>query len=120
MNNPYALYLDDIRKPNSMIFDDGIPWVVVRSYDQFVKIINGNGMPSFISFDHDISIEHYSESDYSKVKEKTGFHCAQFLIEYCEQHNLPLPNYQVHSLNPVGKENIISLLESYKKSKSII
>ena len=39
---------------------------------------------------------------------------AKYLVEYCLAHQLPLPNYQVHSQNPVGKENIERLLENFR------
>jgi len=100
----------------------------VRNYNEFVEYIEKNGLPSFISFDHDLSNEHYNEFfkadrekrnlNYSQFKEKTGLDCAKFLVEYCEKNNLSIPDYYVHSHNYIGKQNIISYLESYKKSKN--
>jgi hypothetical protein len=40
--------------------------------------------------------------------EKTGYDCAKWLVEYCVEHGLKFPEYVVHSMNPVGKENILS------------
>jgi len=115
----YNVFLDDCRKP----LNDTRTWTVIKSYKEFVKIITDRGLPQFISFDHDLSTEHYkighvrafTNEDYQSVKEKTGFHCAQWLVDYCMDKKLPLPDYQVHSMNPDGKKNIISLLESFKK-----
>lgn len=47
--------------------------------------------------------------------EKTGFDCAKFLVEYCMENNLKLPEFYVHSMNPVGKDNIVNYLNNFKK-----
>ena len=122
----YNLFLDDIRLPNCL--GNSKTWEVVRNYKGFIDKITKDGLPDFISFDHDLSAMHYPQTnadydspiDYSSKRyylEKTGYHCAQFLIEYCEKHHLDIPLYQVHSMNPVGRQNIVSLIESYKRSK---
>jgi len=115
----YNLFLDDYRKPMSL--KTTLAWDTVKNYNEFVNIIKSRGLPDFISFDHDLADAHYTtmnghtEIDYSKATEKTGFHCAQFLIDYCMEKGLTLPKYNVHSMNPVGKENILKLLESFEK-----
>jgi hypothetical protein len=50
------LYLDDERTP----FDSRID--VVRNFDGFVAYITTKGVPDLISFDHDLSSEHYTQS----------------------------------------------------------
>jgi len=92
------LYLDDIRNPKS----DG--WVVVRNYEEFVQYIDQNGLPDEISFDHDLGED-----------VKTGYDCAKWLCEYCWMNGIPIPPYNVHSANPVGRDNIIGTLKSYEK-----
>jgi hypothetical protein len=47
--------------------------------------------------------------------EKTGLDCARFLVKYCEEKGEGIPEYLVHSANPVGKENIQKFLENAKK-----
>jgi len=121
----YALFLDDIRTPLSTKHVELPPynWVVVKSYKEFVKTINEKGLPHHISFDHDLADIHYTilneraKIDYNSVEEKTGFHCAQWLVEYCIDKKLSLPTWKVHSMNPVGKENIEKLLEGFTKHK---
>jgi hypothetical protein len=126
----YKLFLDDLRMPDQAgsdeIYKDN-DWIIVRSYDEFVKCIDDNGAPELVSFDHDLGLEHiryYFENgghdnppdpDQAQFKEKTGKDCANYLTEYCTINGLPLPEYKVHSRNPVGKENIINFLESYKR-----
>jgi len=96
----YKLYLDDIRNPKS----DG--WVIARSFDEFVMIIEEMGAPAEISFDHDLGWD-----DENKCEAKNGYDCAKWLVE----HNIMLENFNVHSANPVGRDNIISLLNNYKE-----
>ena len=111
----YKLFIDDER------FPVGYDWEIARSSFEAKLVCIDLGMPDFISFDHDLADAHYTtmnghtEIDYSKATEKTGFHCAQFLIDYCMEKGLTLPKYNVHSMNPVGKENILRLLESFEK-----
>jgi hypothetical protein len=105
------LFLDDIREVEWIYNGEmrdylKLPWVTVRTYEEFVKWIEENGMPNFISFDHDLGTE------------KTGYDCAFWLVEYCMDNNVPLPKYNVHSANPVGRQNIFSLFLSFKNRKS--
>lgn len=94
------LYLDDIRIPKTK------GWDIVRSYDAFVEWIDKNGLPNKVSFDHDLGEE----------GTKTGYDCAKWMVDYCIKNHLPyLPEYNIHSANPVGKANIESYLSSAKK-----
>jgi hypothetical protein len=126
------LFLDDIRIPkdcaNGLVpsslnkFYWDVDWFIVRSYNEFVNWIMENGLPDFISFDHDLADVHYT-IDYSDINwpysnpdnEKTGYECAKWLGEYCMDNKVGIPNYVVHSQNPVGKMNINSYLQNVKK-----
>lgn len=125
----YNLFLDDFRIPADTFNYTGDPiylkkdWVIVRSYNEFVEYINLNGLPEVISFDHDLADVHYDVQDhvdqdyYDTVTEKTGYHCAQWLINYCMDNNKELPkDIMIHSMNPIGSQNIKSLFKSYLKS----
>ena len=114
----YKLFLDDVREPEQVTWvklPDG-PWEIVRNYDQFVEHISKNGIPSFVAFDHDLAEEHYGANPRSEFKEKTGYHCAKWLIEKCMNEDTNFPHYVVHSMNPVGKMNITSLVENFKST----
>ena len=132
------LFLDDVRSPKDAIgfvpdkhnkFYWENDWDVVRNYDEFVQYLEVNGAPEFVSFDHDLgdtAMDEYFRNvatkgtlDYDNIKEKTGFDCAKFLVEYCMDENQPLPEYLVHSANPVGKKNIELFLENAKKHLSL-
>ena len=128
----YNLFLDDFRHPYDCVayMRDPIKyakwnWVVVKNYEEFVKKIEEDGLPEFISFDHDLADEHYDNSMYSGVdeyskkyehfKEKTGLDCAKWLTEHCMDTKQKLPDFEIHSMNPAGGENIKSLLLNFKK-----
>ncbi|HEX5152568.1 MAG TPA: cyclic-phosphate processing receiver domain-containing protein [Parafilimonas sp.] len=112
MNEPKCLFLDDKRLPTDCInymqsrgIDASIyllPWEIVNSYNDFINWIEQNGLPSIISFDHDLA-----------EAEKSGMDAAKWLVNYCLEKDLPLPRCIVHSMNPVGAENIKALLNSY-------
>lgn len=94
-------------------------WDYVRNYDEFVKYIETNGIPDVVSFDHDLDFEHYSKQSnipYDKLKEKTGFHCAKWMLNYCLDNNLEIPKeIYIHTMNIVGALNIKSLFTTYNK-----
>jgi hypothetical protein len=119
----YYLFLDDTRFPKNVTWVDLPPrnWTIVRSYKEFVDIINKNGIPQLVSYDHDLGDEaigeaiskSYQSFDYTKIKEKTGFDCAKFLVEKCMDLNIKHPDFIAHSINPVGKENIEKYINNY-------
>lgn len=121
----YNLYLDDVRMPGDSFHytKDAdyirLPWHIVRSHDEFVTFIYTRGLPEVISFDHDLVLTHQSYLEhpipYEKSQVKTGYHCALWLVEYCTENVVPLPEYKCHSFNPAGKDNILSVLNAYQK-----
>lgn len=132
----YNLFLDDIFTPfevsnrQHILVEDRakyrkLDWIIVKSYEDFITYIVTNGIPDIVSFDHDLSEEHYGfiyndenflkkdddiTIDYSIFKEKTGFQAAEFLKEFCELRKKPLPLCLVHSANNVGRRYIKNLL----------
>ena len=118
----YNLFLDDIRNPRDVKWLNlpSVEWTIVRDYDEFVNVIKKQGVPTFIAFDHDLGPDHYNPSMYNKLhetfSERNGYDCAKWLVDYCMNRNLKVPKYAVHSMNPIGKNNIINYIESYKKS----
>jgi len=130
------LFLDDIRVPSDCVgymslrigIDSAIyneDWDIVRSHDEFVDYIEKNGVPDIISFDHDLSDEHYDPSmyksseaygkKYESFKEKTGYECVKWLAQYCVENAIPMPTCYVHSMNPVGRDNIFGVINSANK-----
>ena len=130
-NMPYKLFLDDVREPNQVFkTTTNKEWEIARNYANFVEIVMEKGLPFMVSFDHDLADEHYRPSMYDKdkhytkyyndgtFKEMTGYHAAQWLVTYCLDKNVDLPKWNVHSMNPIGKENITGLLTSYEKFRN--
>lgn len=123
----YNLFLDDFRLPKDCFMYTGNKvynliddWIIVRNYDEFINMIKIKGIPDLVSFDHDLSENHYEEQyniNYDDFEEKTGYHCAKWLIKYCIDNNNKLPqDILIHSMNPAGSKNIESLFQSYYKS----
>lgn len=98
----YKIYLDDERMPKS----NG--WIICRNYQDFVYTIKNHGLPTMISFDHDIAS--FDENG----DELTGFDAAKFITEYCMDNDLKCPDFNVHSANPVGSMNINGLLLNFQ------
>jgi hypothetical protein len=122
----YNLFLDDERNVADVKWVQYplVHWVVVRNYQEFVDTVIKNGIPERVSFDHDLADQHYLEYvksietknfDYNAVSEKTGYHACMWLIEYCLEKNIPFPEHYIHTLNPIGRINIQSLIDTYKK-----
>lgn len=123
MNNYYNLFLDDLRMPKNVTWID-LPnheWIIVRSYKEFRDIIWNKGIPNFVTYDHDLSDTHYGhglrgdEIPYDSYIEKTGYDCCKFLVNECNKLGIKHPPFAVHSMNPVGKQNIIDYVKSYNK-----
>ena len=102
------LYLDDIRTPKDSSF------IVVRSYDEAVSYIEENGIPNYISFDHDLGI------DDNGILLKSGFDFAKWLTEADMDGHIYISqtfDFNVHSANPEGVKNIEGLLNQYLGQK---
>ena len=120
----YYLFLDDVRHPNQVTWVDlpQKPYSLVRNYQEFVDLITIRGIPEFVAYDHDLSDSHYGDGlhgediNYNKYKEKTGYDAAKWLVNECMKKGVKHPPYMVHSMNPVGKQNIINYVESYNRS----
>lgn len=125
------IFLDDERFPIQVYKYTNIPiyqeeWQIVRNFKDFTFFVRRNNtLITHISFDHDLGEDETRklvEGGMSKRKAratkklcKSGMDCAKWLIEYCQEKKYPLPIYYVHSQNPVGKQNILALLDNFKK-----
>jgi len=116
------LFLDDNRKPYDVfrntidpIYENNNEWVIVKNYEEFVDTILESVLPEIISFDHDLSQNHYlpenqNNINYDNIEDRTGYDAALWLIGYCRINNFELPKFKVHSANPEGKLNIERVL----------
>lgn len=93
----YKMFLDDLRCAEKYYPNQG--FITMRTYYDAVEYVKKHGVPSFISFDHDLA----DDAD----EEMTGYSFAKFMIDYIIDNELDcIFDYVVHSANPVGKENI--------------
>lgn len=95
----YRMYIDDERDPKT-----DHEWVVVRSVAAAQDMITRFGFPNYISFDHDLG-----------DGVPTGFDLAKWLVhEDLERSVMPDDfDFNVHSANPVGRDNIVGYLNNY-------
>lgn len=134
----YNLFLDDIRDPSVCVHykTKYMPenrreytmsaWTIARNYKEFAEIITSKfseGMfPELVSFDHDLADVHYDPSSWSEsfeYKEETGLDCAKFLVQFCLDNELNLPEFYIHSANPTGAENIYQAMHDYFRFKKL-
>lgn len=98
----WKLYLDDVRDPPEQ------GWTVIRSsLMAIVTCVQRKELPEYMSLDHDLG-----EEDNTMRFLKELHHIWETMGADPEK----IPKYIVHSANPVGSKNIISFMESWKKS----
>lgn len=108
MRLDYKMYIDDLRFPKTPhTFGPDAPianhWLVVRSSQEAIDYVLDWGVPSEISFDHDLG------------GDDTSIQFIKWLIEYTMDHTeiiFPV-KFNVHSANPVGAENITHLMNNF-------
>ena len=125
MQNLTVLWLDDQRDPqkyfakkdekgegtlhDNLVFYSNLrkqynlSFVWVKTFKEFANYIMKNGMPKFISFDHDLSKT-------SLPTDPKGLDCAQWLVDYCKKNGTQMPMTYVHSANPKWRGVIRNIL----------
>lgn len=113
MANNDLIWIDDVRNPVNYMWirwmqdraginpdEHYIIWVSTFTY--FKEYLDKNGLPAIICFDHDLGPD-----------EPSGYDFAKYVVDYCLDHNLDIPKYAIQSSNPVGAENIKSIMDNY-------
>lgn len=98
------MFLDDIRDPKND-YD-----VIVRSFEEAINFVKENGIPTFISFDHDLGCDEMGNIL------KSGYDFAKWLVDMDIENIYKFPdnfNFDIHSANPIGKNNIKAILNNY-------
>lgn len=137
MKNLKILWLDDQRDPikyfkkkpnkdnvtltrnfayyNNLFSKYNVNFTWVKSYDEFVEYITNNGVPQFISFDYNL------KNGRSNVEGDlpTGIDCAKWLMEYCKENGVSMPNCYVHSANPKYGPEMNRMLGLNENKKTI-
>ena len=97
----YRLFIDDER------FPVGNGWIIARGFTEAKIIVSLDGIPDYISFDHDLGLD-----------SQTGADFANWLIDHILINELLFPasfDYYVHSQNPIGAENIRGKMDAALK-----
>jgi hypothetical protein len=129
-NNKKALYLDDVKVPLKDI-PGYEPWHIAKNFTEFEIYIRIKGVPDYISFGHDLAMEHTNDFasyqmqgipaiNYGDFKEKTGLDCLKWLCDYITEqrelgNDITLKAVGVHTDNPLGAINILSMANGFKK-----
>lgn len=98
----WALFIDDEREPA----DDGWDYVIARTSADALDMLKENEAPVWISFDHDLG------------GDDTAMKFCKGLVDHLITNRQKLPkefDFQVHSQNPVGVENITAYMRNVIK-----
>ena len=100
----YYLFLDGVRNPEDVpdMMLGGAPWVVARSFEDFVRTILSHELPLLVSFGPGNCIE-------------TCIACARWLTEYCQGAGMSVPAYAVNSDRPSVQKAIHAVMEGQRR-----
>lgn len=94
----YKMFLDDERFP---VYSD---FKIIRTSQEAIDYVLLNGMPSYISFDHDLG------------GDDTSMVFVHWIVAATLNNLITIPHdfeYSVHSQNPIGKKNIEGLMDCF-------
>ena len=107
----YYIYIDDIRE-DSRWFNthlDGKIWTpfIARNYEEtidFLTQIRDSEAEVILDLDHDLGeLEEMSGEPFNGLSE---YDICRYIVE----HQYPLVGFHIHSMNPVGAQNMRQLL----------
>ena len=108
MNMRTLLWVDDARNPmeddwmNFSPIGRNCKVIWAQSYQEAIDFLEKE-WPDAICLDHDLG------------EEKSGYDIAKYIVDRCIDEGIKLPEFASQSANPVGRENIITLLSNYKR-----
>lgn len=118
----YYLFLDDYRFPNHVSWVN-LPkidnWIIARNYLEFISIVKANGMPKFVSFDHDLDrdtnmvVITRKQGELDGVNMGNGLDCAKWLVNYCNENKLTFPEWAVHSTSERNAPKITEYIQGF-------
>ena len=94
------LYIDDIRTPQLQC------WAIARSSQEAMDWVDKNGIPDIISFDHDLGGD-----------DTVMVFLKKFVEKYPDGYKI---KYYIHSANPIGRLNIQSFIDSWKRANGVV
>jgi len=87
------------------------PWKIARSVEEAFALLDGFGLPTYVSFDHDLCDERPGYTGLKVAEEIV----ARDMVTGALPENFA---YEVHSWNPNGGARIVGLLQSYLSEKA--
>jgi hypothetical protein len=103
----WYLWIDDqLDDPETPVRWTPSGYFGAKSTAEAKKLVDEHGLPRRMDLDHDLGIGKFGEAD-------TVMEFLRWLSERFPNHP---PDYAIHSQNPIGVKNIISFMESWKKS----
>jgi hypothetical protein len=81
-------------------------WTVVRSYHDFILLINQS-----FDFIKIVSLDYYLNDAVSP--EKTGLDCVKYLIDYCDKNHKFLPRIFTHSRDITSAQEIVTSVNNH-------
>ncbi len=102
MANRWYVYVDDVRimdeEFRQYLRMQKIVPITIREYDCVIAFLEDmRGSEIYIDLDHDLG------------ESGSGYDICKYIVE----NNYPLVGFHIHSMNPVGAENMRQLLEHY-------
>lgn len=97
------IFIDDIRTFNHylefMRHQDDCQVFYCQNYWETIKILDAvkNNKETYIDLDHDLGLG------------PSGYDICKYIVE----HQIPLAGFHIHSMNPVGVQNMRQLLTHY-------
>lgn len=99
------IFLDDERMPEEVTwiqYPAGTEFSIVRTVEEFItEVVKNAGNIELISFDHDI--QDYSGPNGSEV---TGYDLIKWLVNFCLDNNVEIPQCIFHTKNIIGERNM--------------
>lgn len=112
MTTSWKLWLDDLRNPSTEAPEES-DFIWCRDVDQAKYYTRMWGPPTFMALDHDLGLSipqiHLGGTRLDDV--------LMYLRWLERSYPDAKPEFRVHSANPVGQANIISFMESWRKSQ---
>lgn len=118
-SSSYALFIDDERMPPAQLPEGCTRWIIARTLDEVRTTLRCHGSPLHVSFDHDLGAAQPSGHEIAKALIAADLDARSDVSAPSDDARglrgaLPAGfTYSVHSMNPVGAENIARLMARY-------
>lgn len=130
MNKKYLLFIDDERSFTdkfvvdnySHLYPKDIEVYTARTAQQAIQIVEKLGMCSFVSYDHDLGILANlldKDENIEYYVDHTVMTFLKWLSKTYWHPGMPIPEYAIHSANPIGRANIKAFMDSWARSTII-